>query len=74
MPTIPRIQKTVEILLVQFEGEVVDVLVVRHDRCLWFRSAARLWRSHRYIERIVVVPVMQLQVPTILTAQKESLS
>ena len=34
MPTIQKIQKTVEILQVQFEDEVVDVNVAIHDRCL----------------------------------------
>ena len=34
VPTIQKIQKTVEILQVQFEDEVVDVPVVMHDGCL----------------------------------------
>ena len=33
MPIIQKIQKTVEILQVQFEDEVVDVNVVIYDRC-----------------------------------------
>ena len=34
VPTIHKIQKTVEICQAQFEDEVVDVAVVKHDRCL----------------------------------------
>ena len=34
MPIIQKTQKTVEILQVQFEDEVVNVNVVIHDRCL----------------------------------------
>ena len=34
MPTIQKIQRTVEILQVQFVDELVDVPVVMHCRCL----------------------------------------